>query len=194
MITDKSFDTIKYSVRAAASKDLEAMREICIKTSSVPLKTEADMRYLLLMYCDSYLEYADCFVAVDGDDKPIGYILCSPDTREFCRVFIKNVLPEIKKLGFKYSAMARGIIAQQKLCAPLAPAHLHIDLTESARRQGIGTALIKTLKEHLSAQGIDRVQLTCGSKNTAAISFYKHNGFKTVVRGFGACVMRAETK
>lgn len=187
-------NTIQYTVRPANTDDLEAMREICIETSSLPLRDEKDRLFLLLSYCDPYLSFGECFVALDENSRVIGYILCATNTREFLKLFIKNIQPQISKLGLKYALTSRGSIAAQKLLLPLAPAHLHIDLTESARRKGVGTALINTLKEHLSARGIDRVQLTCGSKNTAAISFYKRNGFKTVVRCFGAYVMRSETK
>lgn len=188
-------NAIQYTLRPANADDLEAIREICVETSSLPLRDEKDRRFLLLTYCDPYVEYtSDCFVAVDENNQVIGYILCAANTREFLKLFSKNIQPQISKLGLKYALMSRSSIAAQKLLLPLAPAHLHIDLTESARRKGIGTALINTLKEHLSARGIDRVQLTCGGKNKSAIAFYKRNGFGTVVRCFGACVMRSGTK
>lgn len=193
MITDKTNNTIQYTIRPANADDLEAMRKICVETSSLPLRDEKDRQFLLLSYCDPYLSFGECFVALDENGRVIGYILCAPNTREFLKLFSKNIQPRISKLGLKYALTSRGSIAAQKLLLPLAPAHLHIDLTESARRKGVGTALINTLKEHLSARGIDRVQLTCGSKNKAAIAFYKRNGFSTVVRCFGACVMRRST-
>jgi ribosomal protein S18 acetylase RimI-like enzyme len=186
-------NTIQYTIRPANVDDLEAMREICVETSSLPMRDEKDRQFLLLSYCDPYLSYGDCFVALNENGRVIGYILCAANTREFLKLFSKNIQPQISKLGIRYALTTHGSLAAQKLLLPLAPAHLHIDLTESARRKGIGTALINTLKEHLSARGIDRVQLTCGSKNKAAIAFYKRNGFKTVVRCFGVCVMRRST-
>ncbi len=185
---------IKYSIHPFTSDDLYAMREICIETSSLPLNNEKDRRFLLLLFCDSYAEYGQCFVAVDENDSVVGYTLFAPKTRLFFKLFRKEILPQIKKLGFKYSLEARGMVFLHKLCVVFAPSHLHIDLTESARRQGIGTALINAVKNELANQGIKRVQLTCGSSNKSAISFYKKNGFKTVFRGFGSCVMRANTK
>ena len=183
-----------YTVRPFRAEDTEAVREICVETSSLPLRNEKDRQFLLLMYCDPYIGLTeDCFVAVDENDRVAGYILCASDTRSFFGTFGKETLPQIKKLGIKYSALALGNCAQQVLCSPLAPAHLHIDLTASARRQGIGTELMSTLKKHLADKGVRRVQLTCGSNNKSAIAFYKRNGFKTVIRGFGACVMRGET-
>ena len=183
-------------IRPCESGDLERMREICVETSSLPLNDEKDRRFLLLMYCDSYFRLAaeNCFVAVDETDRPVGYILCAADTRAFLREFKKRIIPEIKGLGLRYELRAREICAGQLLCAAFAPAHFHIDLTASARRKGVGTALMKTLKAQLSQKGIKSVQLTCGSGNKSAIAFYRKNGFKTLFRGFGACVMKAETE
>ena len=182
-------------VRPVRPDDLDAMRDICVETSSLPLRGERDRRFLLLMYCDPYAEYFpdDCFVAVDEEDRPVGYILCAADTRGFFRLFRREVLPEIDKLGFSRALGAKAVCAQQTVCSVFAPAHLHIDLTASARRRGTGTALMNALKDHLASKGIDRVQLTCGSKNKPAISFYRKNGFHTVLRVFGSCVMRSNT-
>ena len=183
-----------YSIRTFRESDLDALREICVETSSLPLNDEKDRQFLLLMFCDSYVEYGKCFVAVDENDRPVGYILLAENTRLFFKNFRKHILPQIKELGFKYCLNANGMVFLHKLCVFFAPSHLHIDLTESARRQGVGTNLMNTLKNHLATQNIKSVQLTCGSKNKAAISFYKKNGFKTVFRGFGSCVMKEEIK
>ena len=185
-----------WPIRSCRKADLEAMREICIETSSLPLRNENDRRFLLLMYCDPYvfLSMENCFVAVDDRDRPVGYILSVPDTRRFLRGFKKEVMPEIRDLGFSYAVKAKANCAAAHLSAVLSPAHLHIDLTASIRRKGVGTELMKTLKAHLYENGVTSVQLTCGSNNKAAVSFYKSNGFKTLFRGFGACVMKSETE
>ena len=183
-----------WTIRPCEKRDLDAMRAICTETSSLPLRDWRDRQFLLLTYCDPYVTYTeDCFVAVDAADRPVGYMLCASDTRRFCRDFRENVLPRIGMLGRRYAVMARGICAVQELSAVFAPAHLHIDLTADARRKGIGTALMDTLKAHLAEQGIGRVTLTCGSGNKPAIAFYKKNGFRVIFKGFGECVMRAGT-
>ena len=170
------------------------MRDICVETSSLPLRNGRDREFLLLTYCDSYAAYApDCFVAVDATDRPVGYILCAADTRAFCRAFRKNILPQIDRLGPRYAYASRALTALQFFGAAVAPAHLHIDLTESARRKGIGTALMDTLKARLAEQGIARVMLTCGSRNAPAVAFYRKNGFRTVLKVFGECVMLSGT-
>lgn len=183
-----------WTIRPCREGDLEAARAICEETSSIELRDEKDRRFLLLTYCDPYVRYApDSFMAVDENDRPVGYVFCAADTRRFFRAFRKNVLPELTRLGLRYGVMGRGVCVQQTLCSLFAPAHLHIDLTASARRRGIGSALIGTLKAHLAQQGISRVVLTVSRSNVSAFRFYQKNGFRPLLKAFGACVMRAET-
>ncbi len=185
-----------WTVRPCAARDLEAARAICEETSSIALKREEDRRFLLLTFCDAYVRYSSdgSFVAADENDRPVGYVFCAADTKAFFKAFRKNVLPEIARLGPRYGVMARGVCIQQTLCRLIAPAHMHIDLTAAARRRGIGSALIKTMKARLAAQGIGRVVLCVDRRNTAAIRFYEKNGFRTVLKACGANVMRAETE
>ncbi len=185
-----------WNVRPCAARDLEAARAICEETSSIALKREEDRRFLLLTFCDAYVRYASdgSFVAADENDRPVGYVFCAADTKAFFKAFRKNVLPEIARLGPRYGVMARGVCIQQTLCRLIAPAHMHIDLTAAARRRGVGTALMNTLKAHLAAQGIERVSLSVSGKNAAAIRFYEKNGFRTLFKAFGVNLMRAEVK
>ena len=145
-----------WTIRPCCARDLEAAREICVETSSIALRDEKDRRFLLLTFCDPYVKYAaeSSFVAVDENDRPVGYLFCAADTKAFFRAFRKNVLPEITRLGPKYAVMGRGVCAMQTFCSAFAPAHLHIDLTAAARRKGVGTALMDTLKARLAARGI----------------------------------------
>ena len=185
-----------YTIRRCEPRDLNVLRDICEETSSIALNTEKDRRFLLLTFCDPYVKYASgsSFVAVDENDRPVGYLFCAADTKAFFKTFRKNVLPEIARLGPKYAVMGWGVCTAQTFCARFAPAHLHIDLTAAARRRGVGTALMDTLKAHLAAQGIERVSLSVSGKNAAAIRFYEKNGFRTLFKAFGENLMRAEVK
>ncbi len=185
-----------FTIRRCEARDLEVLRDICEETSTIALDSEKDRQFLLLTYCDSYVKYAagSSFVAVDETDRPVGYLFCAADTKAFFKTFRKNVLPEIARLGPKYAVMGWSVCAAQTFCARFAPAHLHIDLTAAARRRGVGTALMNTLKAHLAAQGIERVSLSVSGKNAAAIRFYEKNGFRTLFKAFGVNLMRAEVK
>lgn len=185
-----------WTVRPCEARDLEAAREICEETSTIALNGEKDRQFLLLTFCDPYVKYAadSSFVAADENDRPVGYLFCAADTGAFFKAFRKNVLPEIAQLGPKYAVMGWGVCAAQTFCARFAPAHLHIDLTAAARRKGVGTALMDTLKAELAARGIGRVSLSVSGKNIAAIRFYEKNGFRTLFKAFGENLMRAEVK
>jgi hypothetical protein len=116
--TTESKKCITYSNRACKAEDLYAAREICIETSSLPLRNEKDRQFLLLMFCNPYVEFSsDCFVAVDEADRAVGYIFCAKNTRLFFKDFRKNIMPLIKQLGLKYSLEARGMCFLHRLCA-----------------------------------------------------------------------------
>ena len=183
-----------FTIRPCRAEDLDAARAICEETSSLPLNNENDRQFLLLTFCDAYVRYApDSFVAVNAQGSVVGYLFCAADTKAFFRTFRKKVLPAITRLGPKYAVMGRGVCFLQVFCARFAPAHLHIDLTAAARRKGVGTALMDTLKAHLAAKGIRQVSLPVSGKNVSSIRFYETNGFRTLHRAFGENLMRAET-
>ena len=67
------------NIRKYQDKDKEYLRDICIKTSSLPVDTETERKFLTRLYNDYYTEIEghNCFVAVDENDIPVGYILCA---------------------------------------------------------------------------------------------------------------------
>jgi ribosomal protein S18 acetylase RimI-like enzyme len=57
------------------------------------------------------------------------------------------------------------------------PAHLHIDLLERARDQGLGKVLVERLLGDLRERGIPGVHLDVAADNPNGIGFYRHLGF-----------------
>lgn len=167
------------------------VQRICLETSAFKLSKKGMKDFLLLTYCDYYiqLQKENCFVAVSEDDDVLGYILCAENFKEYKDLFCKQYMPKIRRLGFEYVLMAAGEIFSHALLSKSYGAHLHIDLTASCRRQGVGTALITALKGELSQKGIHSLMLCCGSSNTAAVSFYKKNGFKIKLKFPGSYIM-----
>ena len=64
-------------IRPCRPSDREAIRDICIRTATIPVRTQTERLYLWTMYCDCYTEQFSeyCFVAADAQDTPVGYIL-----------------------------------------------------------------------------------------------------------------------
>lgn len=179
------------NIRKYEAKDKENVVKILFETSSLPIETQEQREFLRLMYNDYYTEVESdcCFVAVNGEDEAVGYIICARDFDNYYKKFKKFYIPEIKDLGFSYYTMAMGEIFVHKLLAKRYPAHLHIDILDSCQGQGVGTRLMSALCEHLSTTGTHGLMLSCGAANTKAISFYKKNKFEIKANFFGSCLM-----
>ena len=179
------------NIRKYQEKDKELLRNICIKTSRLPVETEDQRKFLTLMYNDYYTEVEgrNCFVAVDEDDVAVGYILCAENFARYSKIFRKFYLPEIKKLGMNYYFMSIGEMAAHLLYSKKYPAHLHIDILDVCQGQGVGTRLMNELKNHLKSKNVPALMLSCGGDNTMAVKFYKKNSFKVVKNLAGSYIM-----
>ncbi len=182
------------TVRKYEAKDKENLRKICIETSRLPVETEKQRQFLCLLYNDYYSEVEphNCFVVADENDDAVGYVICAENFKEYSKKFCSFYLPEIKELGLSYYIQAVTEMTGHRLFSKKYPAHLHIDILDKCQGQGLGTKLIKELKQHLKAKGINSVMLSCGASNTGAIKFYKKNGFYVVKKLPGSYIMASE--
>lgn len=179
------------SIRKYREKDKELLRDICIKTSRLPVETDTQRKYLFLMYNDYYTEVEgdNCFVAVDENDVAVGYIICAENFESYSKIFRKFYLPEIKKLGYSYYLKAISEMVAHRLYSKKYPAHLHIDILDVCQGQGVGTRLMNELKNHLKSKNVPSLMLSCGAGNTMAVKFYKKNNFKVVRNLAGSYIM-----
>ena len=72
-----------------------------------------------------------------------------------------------------------------------------LDVVESHRRKGIGTALLRGMEQRLAARGVRTVFLETATSNEAGVAFWQRHGYRTfgVLRGYylgriDACQMR----
>ncbi len=168
-------------IRKYKADDREACRNICIATAAPErVKTEKQRKALSCIYSDSYVDFNEniCFVAEDDEKGVVGYILCAPDTKRYCRHALKNhILPlfgtsPVDALG------ALGEFAVFCLLAFKRPAHMHIDILESHQRMGLGTKLVNTLLAELKAQKSKGLFLITDTGNKKGPQFYNKYGFK----------------
>jgi ribosomal protein S18 acetylase RimI-like enzyme len=54
-----------------------------------------------------------------------------------------------------------------------------LDVAESARRQGVGSALLARLEANLAARGVRAILLETATTNDAAIAFWQKHGYRT---------------
>ncbi len=172
------------TVRPYSKKDFAYVRDICMETSWLKdSDNPVNRAYLCAMYCDYYVEYEPqrCFVAADENDIPVGYILCAADNSQYEEKMRELYLPLVKKLNGKaYFTKAADIKFDARYVRQGYTAHIHVDISESYQRCGIGSQLFAALAERLKAEQTEGIYLSCGSKNRAGINFYKKCGFEEI--------------
>ena len=64
-------------------------KKIRFETTSFSIETEAQRKFLMLMFNDYYTEVEadNCFVAVNENDEAVGYILCARNFDEYYKNF-----------------------------------------------------------------------------------------------------------
>lgn len=179
-------------IRPYSKKDFRYVQDICMATSSLADEDSPINRaYLCTLYCDYYVDNQPefCFVAVDDDDTPIGYVLCSADCDDYLVKMDELYLPLIRKVNsgefFKFNAMNK---VTQRYIRQGYTAHLHIDILEDYRNQGLGTQLIEALCAKLQESNVEGLYLICDMKNSSARAFYEKLGFEDIDYISGAVV------
>lgn len=181
-------------IRKMRVSDIDDMEGICLYTAEERLRdTQKHCENTLYLYNRYYTraERENCFVAVDKNDKAVGYIICAPDFKRYKNGFFKNELKSVFSLGIKYGVSAFFEVLAQKAVSKEYPAHLHIDIMPDYQGGGTGTALIHTLLAHLKEQNIKGIMLGVAKANEGAIRFYKRNGF-TVLSSVGGGVIMVQ--
>jgi ribosomal protein S18 acetylase RimI-like enzyme len=182
-------------VRAYESRDLDALREICVRTGyrgtdARPVMT--DTAILPDAYAEPYVVHDPglAFVADDGG-QAVGYIIGTVDTVTFAAWFRDNWLPLVAPKHAQppehpdsfEEAILRDLHNPARMIVPeLAdyPAHLHIDLLPGYQGQGLGRRLMEVFLAVLRARGVERVHLGMDPANTGARAFYDKLGFEPI--------------
>ncbi len=170
-------------IRPYRTSDFDDVRLICVATAGFKVRSESRRMFLLKLYCDYYLECEpeNCYVAVDvdedGKEKVVGYVLSALDCESYAKRFFDKYLPKIKEYSKFNAYFARTEVLLYGKFASFFPAHMHIDILPAYQKQGIGTKLVDTIKDHLRERGAKGVMLIMGKKNDGAKAFYKKNQF-----------------
>lgn len=180
------------NIRPYQKKDFRFVQDICMATSSYKDDdTPTNRAYLCALYCDYYVDNQPetCFVAVDDDDTPIGYILCAADRENYVEMMDEFYLPLVRKLNsgsfFRINAMSK---VEQRYVRQGYTAHLHIDILEEYQHQGIGSALMEALFAKLQETDVEGVYVICDAKNESAKNFFEKMGFEDIDYITGAVV------
>jgi len=124
----------------------------------------------------------DTLYSIDRACYPRGIAYSRSTLRQFLELPGADCLVARTGEGPK-SAVAGFIVAE----AAGAEAHIiTIDVLESHRRAGVGTALLRAIEQRLAARGVRRVELETATSNAAAVAFWERHGYRKtgVLRGY----------
>jgi ribosomal protein S18 acetylase RimI-like enzyme len=181
-------------IRNTTDKDIKDVEYICRMTAGPgSIADERIGNIIAKTYATYYArtEQEVSFVLDDGG-KAVGYILCAPDFKRFCKGYRKTEVKELFKIDFKSGFLAWFIPLAYLPFKNKYPAHMHIDLLDGYRGGGNGTTMVNTLLEKLKEMKITGVMLIVDNDNTGAQRFYSRNGFKKLISLFGGTVMARE--
>lgn len=177
------------TVRPYLPKDKDDVRYICLNSEGECKLSKRGRHFILTTYCDYYIEKEseNCFVAVDENDKAIGYIICTENFDNFKKIFTNEYIQRFRKCEFLRRKHALKSFVPQENNSKDYPAHLHIDILPEYQRMGLGHKLTDALCEHLKNKGVKGVMLTTWVGNKAARGFYEKYGF-TLIKDYKNCV------
>ncbi|CAE6430204.1 unnamed protein product [Rhizoctonia solani] len=193
------------TVRPAIPADRHFISRICLLTGDAGRSAEGQHNYpelLGLVYAEPYVVVSPQFGFVIEDSESgdvIGYILGTPDTREFEKNTGKQWYKELRKKYPKDPYPRDSTEADKHIInlihepetAPeeiisVSQAHIRIDTLPIAQGHGWGTRLIGKAVEYLREQGKDSLFVRIvDSKNAGARSFYLAIGFESVTTPHG---------
>lgn len=184
------------TIRLVEPTDLNAIREVCLKTADAGKDGTALYQYPALLwaiYADPYLFFSPetCFVAED-ELGICGYTLAALDSTAMQDWALREWLPPFQQAYPLSLAQSCGQQDQELLQlihepSPLLPfvqdypSHLHIDLLPRAQKRGLGRLLIETLLEKLTVLGSKGVHFGVDGANLNAQAFYHHIGFEDLL-------------
>lgn len=191
-------DTVQYSrlAEASAGKLWQGVRRLCCLTGNdgeaiAPARWEFFAQVWIAPYQTILPQWS--YVAASGD-AVIGYLTGCPDTAKFLRqkwllcdlpqavrlsAKIASLTPPEKRFLKRVTGLSRGPEHSfpAKLRRALArdyPAHLHMNVDASWRRQGVGRQLVSRYFANLRQANIAGVHLYCGTRPR---EFYRRLGF-----------------
>ncbi len=181
------------NIRNAIAQDIPYLYTIALKTAFAGLDGTPYFYDSLCVghyYAAPYFFYEPelCFIALDENNAPSGYIVGTSDTHAFNSWMQKTWLPPLAahyKQVNSFKSEAEQEIIKTLLKGPGEgvwqnlgfPAHLHIDILPHLQGRGLGRSLMETFISAVKEKGAEGVHLGVDGRNTHAYGFYEALGF-----------------
>ncbi|MGP4111632.1 GNAT family N-acetyltransferase [Streptomyces sp. 4N509B] len=182
-----------FTIRTYEPRDLDALREICVRTGLRGGDARGhyrDPEILPTLFAEPYAVFDPdlVFVADDGE-RAVGYIVGTDDSVAHAEALRDRWLPSRAARFPAPEGPAKDLddVMRGLLHDPMRfltpgiteeyPAHLHIDLLPHAQRRGLGRRLMTAFLDALRERDVPAVHLAMDPANTNARAFYERVGF-----------------
>ncbi len=189
-----------FTIRRARTEDQSAAYYVCLKTGDHGRDGEPfyrdDPEALGRIYVGPYLAFEpDLSLVVEDNQGVCGYALAALDSHAFYARYEHEWRPKLceqfpRPTGepttwTRAQAVHHQYHHPEYFCPePYAsyPSHMHIDLLERARGQGIGRRMMEQLMDRLRERDSPGAHLAVSVLNTPALGFYERLGFHELAR------------
>ncbi|HVQ87413.1 MAG TPA: GNAT family N-acetyltransferase [Actinomycetes bacterium] len=185
-------------IRDFRPSDTADLYDVCLHTGNSGQDATGLFRHGRLLgdvYVGPYLEFAPEFALVADDGRrAAGYALAVLDTEQFERRLQQDWWPKVQAQYAEVVQTPETHILESEMLAvvqqparanhpqlPEYPSHLHIDLLEGIRGQGIGRQMMDELFARLRSSGSRGVHLDVAVDNVGAQRFYRRLGFTQLI-------------
>ncbi len=184
-------------VRDYLPSDTDELYDVCLRTGDEGRDATALMtrpRLLGDVFVGPYLRFApELALTADDGTRAAGYALAVLDTARFEATLEEEWWPALRDLypppgpspltgEDELLALVHDPTLSRHPPLPGFPSHLHIDLLEHLRGEGLGERMMLELLGRLRAAGSPGVHLGVAAANTGAQRFYARLGFGVLQR------------
>jgi ribosomal protein S18 acetylase RimI-like enzyme len=189
-----------FVVRRARPEDRAAAYHVCLKTGDHGRDGEPfyrdDPDALGRIFVGPYLVLEpELSLVVEDEQGVCGYALAALDSRAFYARYDREWRPELCRQfppptgdpkRWTRADWVHSWYHQPDYYCPEPyeqyPSHMHIDLLERARGQGIGRRMMEQQMTALTERGSPGAHLAVSARNTPALAFYNQLGFRELIR------------
>ena len=188
----------EHRIRSARPSDLNALLNICYRTSNYgngPEHPSTDPDLVGNIYIAPYLFFEpDGVFVLQSGDTVNGYICAATDTQAFDSFMRNSWLPKIQQKiprppadrtkwsiddEWRDTIYNRG--SQRRDISVAYPAHLHINLLSGSRGKGCAAQMMEVLFSYIRSKKVRGVHLGVSKQNQRAVRFYQKMCFTSVL-------------
>jgi GNAT superfamily N-acetyltransferase len=169
-------------IRPFRNKDAAKLRDICKETAWDSYKKDPQkLETVPINFLDYFIEQEPdhVLVAVDEQDRAVGYIECNTSYRRFVKTTKQVYFPRLQQVDPSQIAFEKRVLLALFFIRAW-PCHLHINLTAAYQHRGIGSRLIAALIQQLKTEGYHKLAICAVQRGSDSYGFYRHFGFKEI--------------